>query len=71
LALGRGRILIPGFIWFPPTLAVYDIAHSLQLGGVGKGFSFTEVETKRLFSYLFGILESTILLWVDNEDDGF
>ena len=27
----RGRFLIPGFIRFPPTLAVYDIAHSLLL----------------------------------------
>jgi len=23
-ALGRGRILIPGFIWFPPMLAAYS-----------------------------------------------
>ena len=42
LALGRGRILIPGFI---PTLAVYDDAHSLPLGGAGRGFPFTEDET--------------------------
>ena len=33
LALARGRILIPGFIRSPPTLAVYDFAHSLPLGG--------------------------------------
>ena len=31
LALARGRILILGFIWFPSTLAIYDIAHSLPL----------------------------------------
>ena len=33
LAFGRERILIPGFIRSPPTLAVYDIVHSLPLGG--------------------------------------
>jgi hypothetical protein len=30
LALGTGRILISGFIRFPPTLAVNDVAHSLR-----------------------------------------
>ena len=34
LALGRGRIVIPGFIRSPPTIAVYDISHSLP-GGRG------------------------------------
>jgi hypothetical protein len=29
LALGRWIILIPGFVQSPPTLAVYDVAHSL------------------------------------------
>jgi hypothetical protein len=29
LALGRGRILILGFVQSPPTLFVYDVAHSL------------------------------------------
>ena len=28
----KGRILIPGFIRSAPTLAVYDVAHSLPLG---------------------------------------
>ena len=41
LALGRGEI-IPGFIRSRLTLAVYDVAHSLPLGGVGRGFPFTE-----------------------------
>jgi hypothetical protein len=47
MALGRGRIHIPGFIQFPPTLAVYDV-HSLPLGGVGRDFPFFENETQRL-----------------------
>jgi hypothetical protein len=54
LALGRWEILILGFIWFPPMLAIYDIAHSLPLGGVGRFFPFTEDETQRHFSYLSG-----------------
>ena len=54
LALGRGRILIPGFIWPPPMLAANDVAHCLPLGGVGRGFPFTEEETRRYFSYLSG-----------------
>ena len=54
LVLGRGRILIQGFILSPTTLAVYDVAHSLLLGGVGRGFPFTEDETRRHFSYLSG-----------------
>jgi hypothetical protein len=49
LALGRGRILISGFIQPPPILAVY-----LPLGGAGRGFSFTEGEIRRHFSYLSG-----------------
>ena len=51
-ALGRGRILIPGFIRSLPTLAVYDVSHSLPLGGVGNGFPFTGDEIRRRFSYL-------------------
>ena len=35
LALGREIILIPGFFRLPPTLAVYDVAHSLPRGDVG------------------------------------
>ena len=54
LALDRGRILIPAFIWSPPTLAVYDVAHTLLLGGVGGGFPFTEHETRTHFSYFSG-----------------
>ena len=45
LALGRGRIHIPGFIQSPPTLAVYEV-RSLLLGGVDKDLSFTEDETR-------------------------
>ena len=54
LALGRLRILIPGCILSPPTLAVYDVAHSLPLGDTGRDFPFTEDETWRHFSYLSG-----------------
>ena len=50
LALGRWRILIPGFIHLPPLLAVYNIFHSLPLGGTGRGFPFTEDETRRHFN---------------------
>ena len=32
----------------PPTLAVYDVAHSLPLGGAGRGFPFTEDETRSI-----------------------
>ena len=39
--LGRERILIPGFVR-SPMLAVYDVAHSLLQGGIGRGFPFTE-----------------------------
>ena len=28
LALGRGRIRIPGFVRSPPMLAIYDVAYS-------------------------------------------
>ena len=45
LALSRGTILIPGYIRPPPTLAVYDVAQSLPLGGAGRDFPFTEDET--------------------------
>ena len=51
LALDRGKILILGYIRSPPTLAVYDVAHSFLLGRV---FLFTEDETRRHFSYLSG-----------------
>ena len=34
MTLGRERILIPGFIRSRPTLAVYDVAYFLPLGGV-------------------------------------
>ena len=39
LALSRGRILIQGFILPPSTFAVYDVAHSLPLGGVDREIS--------------------------------
>ena len=39
LALGRGRILIPGFIRSSPMLAVYYVAHCFPLGGVGNDFT--------------------------------
>ena len=51
LTLGRGRILIQRFVRSSPTLAVYDVVHSLSRGGVGWSFLFTEDETlKRFFS---------------------
>ena len=34
----RDPILLPGFTHFPPTLAVYDVAHSLPLGGKRNAF---------------------------------
>ena len=46
LAFSRERIHIPEFIRSPPTLALYDFAHSLPLGGVGSVFPFIEDETK-------------------------
>ena len=52
LALGRGRIPIPGSIWFAPALAVYYVAHSILLGGAGGDFPFGDDETRRNFSYL-------------------
>jgi hypothetical protein len=52
LALGIRGILIPGFVRSLPTLAVHNVADSLPLGGVGRGFPFTEDETQRYFSYL-------------------
>jgi hypothetical protein len=54
LALIKGGTHIPGFIWSPPTLAAYDIAHFLPLGGAGRGFLFTEDEARRHFSHLSG-----------------
>ena len=48
-AFGIGRILIQGFIRTPPRLPVNDAVHSLPLGGVSKGFPFTEDETRRHF----------------------
>ena len=50
LALGRGRMFMPGFVRSPPTLAVYNVAHSLPRGGVGRGFPFTEYKTRRHFT---------------------
>jgi hypothetical protein len=44
-ALGRGKILILGFIRTPTTLAVYGVAHSLPLKGVDRDFPFTEDKT--------------------------
>ena len=54
LTFCRGRILNLEFIWFPPTIAVYSVAHSLPLWGVGRDFPFTEVLTRSHFSYLSG-----------------
>ena len=42
LALGRGRNLFQGFIPFPPTLPLYEVAHSVPLGSVGNGYPFIE-----------------------------
>ena len=44
----------------PPTLAVYDVVHSLLLCNVGRSFSFTEDETRRHFSYLSGTLREPV-----------
>ena len=40
LALGREGILVLGFIRSTPMLAIYDVAHSSPLGGVGRDFFF-------------------------------
>ena len=56
LAFGIGRIFIVGFIRSPPTLAVYDVAHSLPQGDVGRGFHYTEDKTRRHLSLLSGAL---------------
>ena len=53
---------MPGFIRSPRTLAIYDVAHSLPRGGVGRGFPFTEDETRRYFSYLSFLISSSYLL---------
>jgi hypothetical protein len=53
LVLGGRRILILGFIQSPPTLVVYDVAHSLLLEGTGRDFPFTEDETRRHSSLVF------------------
>ena len=58
MALGRGRILIPKFIRPPRTFTVYDVAHSLLLGGVGRGFHFTEDETEGISHTSLVLLES-------------
>ena len=47
----RGGILIPGFIRSPPMLVVYDVAHSLSLGGVGRDFPFWGWDPRHI-SYL-------------------
>ena len=54
LALKRERIIIPGYIGFPPSLAVYDFAYSLPLWRASRNFPFTEEETRRHFSYFSG-----------------
>ena len=58
LALGRGRILIPGFIRSPPTLAVYDVAHSLPLGGAGRGSPSLRMRPEGI-SHTSGTLEGS------------
>ena len=47
LAFGSGRILIPGFIRSPPTLAAYDVTQSPPLRGAVREFPFIEDETGR------------------------
>ena len=54
LAIGRGRIPIPGFIRSTPKLVAYAVAHSFPLGGVGRDFSFIEEGTRMHFSCLLG-----------------
>ena len=57
MPLATGKIFIPGFVRSPPTLAVYDVAHSLPLGGADRGFPFTEDEKAFLiplsYSYFY------------------
>ena len=51
-----------GFIQSPPTLVVYDVAHSLPRGGVGRGFLFNEDDTKRHFPYRSGTFRELFII---------
>ena len=64
LALGRGKIFIPGFIRASLTLAHF--AHSLLLGDVGRSFPFTKDEIRRHFSYLSGTFREYSQLFSKN-----
>ena len=44
-----------------PMLAVYDVAHYLPLFCAGRGFPFTEDETRRHLSYLTGTFRERII----------
>ena len=54
LSLSKGKILISGFILSPPILALYNVAHILPLGDSYIDITFTEDQTQRHFSHLFG-----------------
>ena len=57
------------FITSPPMLAVYDVVHSLPEGGAGRGFPFTEDETRRHFSYLSGTFREYLKISTENYVD--
>ena len=59
-ALGRGILLIPGFIWSPRTLAVYDVTHSLPLGDIGRGFPSLRMRPQGISHTSLVLLESRV-----------
>ena len=59
LVLGRGRFLIPGFIRSHSTLAVYDVAHSLPLGGVDGVFPSLRMRPEGISHTPLVLLESS------------
>ena len=60
ITLGGRRFLIPKFIRSPSTLAIYDTAYSLPLGGVDRYFLFSENETRRHTSSAF---REWLMMW--------
>ena len=52
LALGKDRIIVPGFVRSARMLTFCDFAHSLPLGSVDRFFFSTQDKTQRHFSFL-------------------
>ena len=62
----RERIVITWFIRCPPTLSVYDVAHSLPLETLDREFPFTEDATRKRFSYLSG-MRAIVLCYIESD----